>query len=60
MARIKTVEHDPGWGWIARDPWTGEEVWPNFVWRTRDVARCVVEQARRRGPPADLQKAETK
>lgn len=46
MARFKTVEYDPGWGYIARNPWTGEEVIDGFRWRTRDVARAVVDEAR--------------
>lgn len=45
--RVKTVEYDPGWGWIARDPATGKDVLEDFVWRTRSVARSVVDQARR-------------
>lgn len=44
--RIRTVEYEPGWGWIARDPWTGKEVIEDFVWRTRSVARAVVDEAR--------------
>lgn len=46
MKRIKTIEYEPGWGWIARSPWTGKEVLDNFRWRTREVARDVVRQAR--------------
>ncbi len=49
--RIRTVEYDPGWGWIARNPWTGKEVIEGFVWRTRSVARAVVEEARRLSKP---------
>lgn len=45
-ARVRTVEYEPGWGWIARNPATGEEVLPNFRWRTRSVARDVVWQAK--------------
>lgn len=44
--RIRTVEYDPGWGWIARDPKTGAEILPNFRWTSRSVARDVVDQVR--------------
>lgn len=44
--RVRTVEHDPGHGWIARDPATGLEIWPNFRWASRSVARAVVAEAR--------------
>lgn len=40
--RVRTVEYEPGWGWIARDPATGEEIIPDFRWASRDVARTVV------------------
>lgn len=56
MPRIRTVEHDAkGGGWIARNPWTGEEVWPDFLWRTRAAARAVVEETRllKRPKPKD-------
>lgn len=43
--RVRTVEHDPGCGWIARDP-QGREVWPGFRWTSRSVARDVARQAR--------------
>lgn len=46
MMRVRTVEHEPGWGWIARNPYTGEEIWPDFRWASRSVARDVVRQAR--------------
>ncbi len=46
MSRIRTVEYDAPWGWIAHNPWTGEEVIEGFRWRTRDVARTVVDEAR--------------
>jgi hypothetical protein len=46
MKRIRTVEYDPGWGWIARNPYTGEEVIKDFVWRSRSVARAVVAEAK--------------
>jgi hypothetical protein len=49
--RVRTVEYEPGWGWIARNPWTGEECWPDFVWASRSVARAVVDDYRRAGPP---------
>lgn len=38
------VEHDPGWGWIARRV-DGAEVAPNFVWASRSVARAVAKEA---------------
>lgn len=44
--RVRTVEHDPGHGWIARDPATGLEVLPGFRWASRSVARAVVTEAR--------------
>ncbi|MBQ0917508.1 hypothetical protein KBW71_03565 [Hydrogenophaga aromaticivorans] len=44
--RVRTVEYDPGWGWIARDPSTGREVLENFRWTSRSVARDVVDQCR--------------
>ncbi len=40
--RVRTVEHDPGWGWIARDP-QGHEVIPGFRWASRSIARCVAK-----------------
>lgn len=46
MPRVKTVEYDRGWGWIARHPVTGEEIIPKFRWASRDVARAVVWEAR--------------
>jgi hypothetical protein len=46
MIRIRAVEHEAGWGWIARSPWTGKEIVEGFRWRTRDVARTVVEEDR--------------
>lgn len=50
--RIKTVEYERGYGWIARNPWTGEEVIEDFVWSTRSVARAVVQEARLLGKPS--------
>lgn len=50
--RIRTVEYEAPWGWIARNPWTGAEVIPEFRWRTRSVARCVVDEARLLSKPA--------
>ncbi len=44
--RVRTVEYDPGRGWIARDPSTGLEVIENFRWTSRSVARAVVRDAR--------------
>lgn len=51
MIRTRTVQYEPGWGWIARNPWTGEEIIKDFVWRTRAVARTVVQEVRLRGQP---------
>ena len=42
--RIRTVEYDPGWGWVARDP-QGREVIPNFYWSSRAIARDVARDA---------------
>jgi len=42
--RIRAVEYDPGYGWIARGP-DGNEVIENFRWTSRSVARDVVRQA---------------
>jgi hypothetical protein len=42
----RTVEYEPGWGWIARNPWTGKEVIENFRWSSRSVARAVADEAR--------------
>lgn len=44
--RVRTVEFDHGWGWIARNPFTGEEIWPGFRWASRSVARTVVAECR--------------
>ena len=44
--RVKTVEYDPGFGWIARESATGEEIMPNFRWSSRSVARTVVAETR--------------
>ena len=44
--RIRTVEYEPGWGWIARDPMTGKEVIDDFRWRSRAIARQVVSGVR--------------
>ena len=41
--RIRTVEYEPGWGWIARCPKTGIEIMEEgFRWNSRSVARSVV------------------
>lgn len=45
--RVRTVEYDPGFGWIARNPATGQEIQKDFRWTSRSVARDVVDQARR-------------
>lgn len=42
---VRTVEYEPGFGWIARDP-HGNEVWPEFRWASRSVARDVARQAK--------------
>lgn len=52
--RIRTVEYVPGWGWIARNPWTGKEVIEDFVWVSRSVARAVVDSARLSRRPEDI------
>lgn len=44
--RVKTVEYDDGFGWIARNPFTGEEIMPGFRWASRSVARTVVAECR--------------
>lgn len=46
MTRIRTVEYDADWGWIARSVWTAEEIIPGLRWRTRSVARTVVDEDR--------------
>ncbi len=52
--RFRTVEFD-GWGWIARNPWTGKEVWEGFRWASRSVARAVVAEARLFNKPLQRQ-----
>lgn len=48
--RIKTVEYVPGYGWTARCPFSGFDLFePGFIWNSRSVARDVVDEARRRG-----------
>lgn len=55
IARIRTVEYDPGEGWIARSPYDGRQLGGDgFVWRTRDVARTVVDEERLLGKPSSL------
>lgn len=44
--RVRAVEYEPGWGWIARDPRTGLEILPDFRWASRSVARSVVLERR--------------
>lgn len=44
--RIKTVEHEPGWGWIARNPFTGADILTDFRWSSRGIARAVVSECR--------------
>lgn len=60
--RFPTVEHDPGLGWIARDPWSGFEIMESgFRWNSRSVARAVVEEARVLGPdPAWISRQQDK
>lgn len=43
-ARIRTVEYEPGWGWIARDR-SGAEVIQNHRWPSRAIARSVSRAA---------------
>ena len=43
--RVRAVEYEPGWGWIARGP-DGKEVLADFRWRTRSAARDVATNAR--------------
>lgn len=48
--KIRTVEYLPGWGWIARCPFSGFDIFePGFVWNSRSVARAVVAEARMLG-----------
>ena len=47
--RIRTVEYEPGWGWIARDPRTGKEVVHDFRWSSRAIAREVSRECERLG-----------
>lgn len=44
-----TIEYDPGWGWIARNPYGN-----GFRWRTRDIARAVVDESRLLDKSVDL------
>lgn len=45
--RVLTVEHDHGWGWIARDPRTGRGIPDDdFRWSSRSIARAVVRECR--------------
>lgn len=47
LERIRTVEYDPGCGWIARSPWTGKEILEKgWRWNSRSVARTVVLEDR--------------
>lgn len=41
---MRAVEHEPDWGWIARDPFTGAEICPGFRWASRAIARDVVRE----------------
>lgn len=43
--RVRTVEREAGWGWIARNP-DGSEVIRDFRWSSRSVARAVARDAR--------------
>jgi hypothetical protein len=49
--RVRTVERDSGWGWIARNPYTGREIIENHRWPSRSIARGVVEDCRTRRAP---------
>ena len=40
---MRTVEYEPGWGWIARNP-DGTEAVPNFRWASRSIARSVAKE----------------
>lgn len=44
MKRVRRVEYDPGWRWIARDKFGLEYMETGFRWSSRSVARDVVEQ----------------
>jgi hypothetical protein len=45
--RVRTVERDPGGGWIARSPFDGRELGGDgFRWNSRSVARTVVDEDR--------------
>lgn len=48
---MKAVEYERGWGWIARNPQTGEEIVKDFRWTSRSVARDVVRQSRAKSTP---------
>lgn len=43
--RVRRVEYDPGYGWIARDKF-GVEYMDDFRWASRSIARAVVEADR--------------
>lgn len=45
IGRVKSVERE-GSGWIARSPYTGEEIRPNHRWTSRDDAREAVHEVR--------------
>lgn len=46
-SKYRTVEYESGCGWIARCPATGRELGgQGFRWRTRYVARTVVDEER--------------
>lgn len=46
--RFRLVEKDPGGGWIARHPLTGEPFFDkDWRWNSRSVARDVVDSLRR-------------
>lgn len=44
VRRVRRVEREDGWGWIARRR-DGTEVWPDFRWASRSVARAVAWEA---------------
>lgn len=55
VKRIRTVEYVKGEGWLARSPYDGRQLGGDgFVWRTRDVARTVVDECKLFERPAAL------
>ena len=58
--RVRTVEHDAGFGWIARSSRTDEEVLPGFRWTSRAIARTVVLEDKLFAAPATPAPQDTK